>query len=123
MHRCPVQTKPGTTVVETRSFVTRAKEVLSADERQRLIGEIARVPDAGTILAGTGGVRKLRFGTRGRGKSGSVRVIYYYHDASMPIFLLTVFAKNEKANLSQAERNAIKKLVIELVAAYGAEHE
>ena len=114
---------PGTTVVETRSFVTRAREVLSADERERLIGEIARAPDAGTILAGTGGVRKLRFGTRGRGKSGSVRVIYYYHDASMPIFLLTVFAKNEKANLSQAERNAIKKLVIELVAAYGAEHE
>ncbi|OYY74721.1 MAG: hypothetical protein B7Y40_03880 [Gammaproteobacteria bacterium 28-57-27] len=67
-------------------------------------------------MQGTGGVRKLRWGRAGRGKSGGVRVIYYYHDVRIPLFLLTVFGKNEQANLSQAERNVLSNLVDRLVA-------
>ncbi len=66
-------------------------------------------------MQGTGGIRKLRWGRGGRGKSGGVRVIYYYHDARIPLFLLTIFGKNEQANLSQAERNELAKLVELLV--------
>src|SRR5262245_44930631 len=55
------------------------------------------------LMEGTGGVRKVRFVVGGRGKSGGVRVVYYFHNEAMPVYLLTVFAKNEKANLS-AER-------------------
>jgi hypothetical protein len=60
-------------------------------------------------------VRKLRWGRDGRGKSGGVRIIYYVHSELMPLYLLTLFAKNERANLSKAERNELAKLVNLLV--------
>jgi hypothetical protein len=66
----------------------------------------------------TGGGRKLRWKAPGRGKRGGVRVIYYYHNASMPLFLLNVFGKNEKANLTQAERNEMRSLLPRLVSSY-----
>ena len=66
-------------------------------------------------MEGTGGIRKLRWSRGSRGKSGGVRVIYYYHDERMPLYLLTVFGKNEQANLSKAERNQLAKLVDLLV--------
>ena len=70
---------------------------------------------AGDLIAGTGGVRKLRWARDGRGKSGGVRAIYYFHSEAMPLYLLTMFAKNERANLSKAERNELADLVDVLV--------
>lgn len=69
-------------------------------------------------MEGTGGVRKLRWGRCGRDKSGGVRIIYYFHSEAMPVYLLTLFAKNEQANLSKAERNAVAVLVDTLVQAW-----
>ncbi len=66
-------------------------------------------------MGGTGGIRKLRWGSGNRGKSGGVRVIYYYHDERIPLYLLTLFGKNEMSNLSKAERNDLAKLVDVLV--------
>jgi len=66
-------------------------------------------------MEGTGGVRKLRWGRGAQGKSGGVRVIYYVHNDAMPLYLLTLFAKNERANLSKAERNELRELVDLLV--------
>jgi len=66
-------------------------------------------------MEGTGGIRKLRWARAGRGKSSGVRVIYYFYDDSMPLYLLAVFGKNEKANLSKEERNRLAKAVKELV--------
>ena len=60
-------------------------------------------------------MRKLRWARDGRGKSGDVRVIYYFHSEAMPLYLLTMFSKNERANLSKAERNALAGLVDLLV--------
>ena len=60
----------------------------------------------------------MRFAFGGRGKSGGARVVYFFHDADMPIFLLTVFAKNQQENLSQAECNALRSLTEQLVATY-----
>jgi hypothetical protein len=68
----------------------------------------------GDVLAGTGGIRKVRFARSGRGKSGGVRVIYYYYGAETPIYLLEIFGKNEKADLTAAERNALAKVVAEI---------
>jgi hypothetical protein len=67
-------------------------------------------------MEGTGGVRKLRWRRGGQGKSGGVRVIYYYHDDLMPLYLLTLFAKGDKANLTKTERNELAGLVDVLVA-------
>ena len=66
------------------------------------------------------GVRKVRWrSVMGKGKSGGSRVIYYYHDSNMPIFLFTAFGKNDKANLSLSERNQLKRVIEMLVSAYG----
>ena len=61
----------------------------------------------------------MRFAVGGRGKSGGVRVVYYFHSEAIPVYLLTLFAKNEKANLTKAERNALARLVNELKRAHG----
>ncbi|GMR18176.1 MAG: hypothetical protein BMS9Abin33_0581 [Gammaproteobacteria bacterium] len=74
-------------------------------------------------MRGTGGIRKLRWSAQGKGKSGGVRVIYYFHSKSMPLFLLTVFGKGEKANLAKAERNDLAKLTAILVKSYGGSNE
>lgn len=106
------------TVIETPGFLRDAAAALSAEERTEVISFLAANPDAGDIMPGTGGGRKLRWRARGRGTRGGVRVIYYYHNESLPLFLLNVFAKNEKANLTKAERNEIQALLPRLVAGY-----
>jgi hypothetical protein len=101
-------------VVETRSYQARAEKLLTQEEQERVIEMIARDPTCGVILKGTGGIRKDRVAVGGRGKSGGVRVVYFFHDEDVPTFLLTLFAKNEKDNLSTAERNQLAAFVGEL---------
>jgi len=88
---------------------------LSEDERQDLISYLAGYPKAGEIMEGTGGVRKLRWRRGGQGKRGGVRIIDYYHDDCMPLYLLTLFNKGDKDNLTKAERNELAGLVDVLV--------
>lgn len=99
------------TVAETPEYIRRAEKLLSDDERRDVLQYLAAHPRTGDLMEGTGGVRKLRWARGGRGKSGGVRVIYYFHSDAMPLYLLTLFAKNERANLSKAERNALADLV------------
>ncbi|HSG77016.1 MAG TPA: type II toxin-antitoxin system RelE/ParE family toxin [Burkholderiales bacterium] len=99
------------TVAETPEYVRRAERLLSAAERADLVAYLAANPRAGDLMQGTGGIRKLRWARGGRGKSGGARVIYYFHSEAMPLYLLTVFGKNERANLSKAERNELAALV------------
>ncbi len=106
------------TVAETQEYIREAEKLLSQDERRDLISYLAAHPRAGDLIQGTGGVRKLRWGRGGRGKSGGVRVVYYVHSEAMPLYLLTLFAKNERANLSKAERNDLADLVGVLVSAW-----
>ena len=106
------------TVVETPAFVRDASVAVTDEERNDIVFFLAANPEAGDIMAETGGGRKLRWKAQGRGKRGGVRVIYYFHNESLPLFLLNVFAKNEQVNLTRAERNAIKALLPRLVAGY-----
>ena len=76
---------------------------------------MAAHPAAGDIMQGTGGIRKLRWSAQGKGKSGGVRVIYYYQYVTMPLFLLTLFGKGEKPNLTKAERNDLAKFTSLLI--------
>lgn len=102
-------------IAELPSYARLATKLLDPQERQDLIAYLANHPEAGDIMEGTGGVRKLRWGRGSQGKSGGVRVIYYYHDAHMPLYLLALFAKGDKANLTKAERNDLAVLVDYLV--------
>jgi hypothetical protein len=109
---------PGMTVAETSAFIAQAKDVFTDEEREDSVNMIAADPKCGEVMQGTGGVRKVRVALSGRGKRGGARVIYFYHDDGMPLYLLAVFAKNEKDNLSKAERNALKTVTGQIVAAW-----
>jgi hypothetical protein len=99
------------TVVETPSYLSRAEKIFSASERAEIVTMLASDPECGEIVQGTGGVRKVRVAVGGRGKSGGARVIYYFHGSeSLPILVFAVFTKNEKANLSDSEKNNLAKL-------------
>lgn len=99
------------TVIETAAYIAAAKDAgMSAEEMAAVVDMIAANPEAGEIMPGCGGARKLRVAKPGRGKSGGYRVITYYAGNVFPVILLTVFGKNEKSNLSAAERNALAAL-------------
>ena len=96
------------TVIETNAYLAAANDAgMSEQERQNVVDVLAADPDAGVVMRGCGGARKLRIAKPGTGKSGGYRVITYYGGAVMPVFLLTVFGKGEKANLTDAECNTL----------------
>jgi hypothetical protein len=105
------------TIVELPEFIRRSQQLLSVAESQLLVSHLALFPHAGVLIEGTGGIRKLRWAREGMGKRGGVRVIYYFHSERMPLYLLTVFGKNERADLSMAERILLGKVVKRLVDA------
>src|SRR6266700_4162576 len=92
-------------VVETPEFLAETRSLMDDEDRELLVEYLAYNPIAGDLVAGTGGVRKLRWALQGRGKRGGARVIYFYYDADLPLFALTAYAKSERADLSQEERN------------------
>jgi hypothetical protein len=106
------------TVVETPSYLADAERLFSPDERRAIVDRLAGDPMCGVVIPGSGGIRKVRFGFGARGKSGGARIIYLFSGANLPVFALAAFAKNEKANLSVAERNALAKMVEALVKSY-----
>jgi len=105
------------TVVELPEFLRRAKAIMAEEERAALVDFVAANPEAGISLGG--GLRKLRFARPGSGKRGGYRTVYVFGGAQMPIFLVTVFAKNEKDNLGKAEQTELVALSKALLARYG----
>jgi RelE toxin of RelE / RelB toxin-antitoxin system len=108
------------TVVETPSYIARAGKLFSERERADIVAMIAEDPLCGEVMPGTGGFRKVRVRREGMGKSGGARVVYIWRRDKFPIFLITVFPKNKKANLTKAERNALKKHAGEIFDSYGS---
>lgn len=106
------------TVVETPEFIRRADELMSDEERAAIVSYLACHPTAGVLVPGAGGIRKVRRGLEGRGKRGGARVVYFFAGLDIPLFALTVFAKNERADLSQDDRNAFRRLTKVLVETY-----
>jgi hypothetical protein len=106
------------TVVETPEFLSGARRVVLEVERKELIDFLAASPSAGDLIQGTGGARKLRWGAKSKGKRGGARVISYYGGPDVPVFLLAIFAKGERADLSKAERNELRQILAELATEY-----
>ena len=106
-------------VIQTHSFVRDAGDAgMSEDEVDDLVSYLAAHPEAGDEMAGTGGCRKLRWAGRGKGKSGGYRVVTFYTGVEVPIFLITVFSKGEKSNLSKGERSALAGMTKDLATQY-----
>jgi len=109
-------------VVESPDFASDPKAAgLTEDEVRGIIDQLARRPDAGDVIPGTGGARKIRVTGRGKGKSGGYRVITFYTGVDLPVFLLTAFGKGQKIDLSQSERNELRKELAGLADDYRKE--
>jgi len=114
------------TVVETPEFIKQSQDIAERKIIDEFVCYIACNPLEGDLIQGTGGVRKIRWNKDNHsGKSRGMRVLYYYHDQSMPIFLFTAYAKNKKANISDKDKALIKKMIQQLVEIYknGKKHE
>ncbi|MDF1624321.1 MAG: type II toxin-antitoxin system RelE/ParE family toxin [Pseudohongiella nitratireducens] len=99
------------TVVETSIFQRKADALWSGEEREDFILHVATNPFAGDVVPGSGGVRKLRWTYQGAGKRGGVRVIYFYRTVSDEVWLLKMYAKNERENIPAHELRRIKEAI------------
>jgi hypothetical protein len=98
-------------VCELPEFRRTAERFMSAEEIGALCDFLARNPLAGSVIRGSGGVRKVRWALAGQGKSGGARAIYFYHDDRFPLLLLTAYPKGAKETLTAAEVNVMARLV------------
>lgn len=106
-------------VVFTAVFERHAKDAgLTDDELMAIATRLAESPLVGDLIPGTGGARKTRFARAGKGKSGGYRTVHYFGGDDIPVFLLALIDKGERADLSQAERNALSKLLAGIGTAY-----
>lgn len=111
--------KPLQTVIETPEFIKQINKFLGDRERLDFINFIAKNPLEGDLIKGTGGARKIRWHVdANKGKSGGARIIYYYHNEDVPIFLLTAYKKNQKENLTEAEKIIVRKIIKLLATEY-----
>jgi len=105
-------------VVETPGYLRDAEVIFSQAERDRMVVKVATDPECGELIPGTGGFRKMRVARGGMGKRGGARVVYILRNESFPIFLTAAYAKNEKANLTQKERNELAALASVIFSRY-----
>ena len=112
MHDAPI------VLVEVEPFTARARELWTEAELETFKDFIARNPLAGSLIRGTGGVRKVRWAASGRGKRGGARESYYFHGSGMPLFLLTADAKNVADDLTAQQKRGIADAVAILVEHY-----
>jgi mRNA-degrading endonuclease RelE of RelBE toxin-antitoxin system len=100
--------------VETSLFSKLLGHYLSDDDYRQLQNHLIEQPDAGAVIRASGGVRKVRWRAGGKGKSGGVRVIYYWATADKQIFFLTLYGKGEKEDLSSADLKRVVRLLAEI---------
>lgn len=106
-------------VAEALGFSDDAKAAgMTATDLTALINRLSADPQAGNVIVGTGGARKVRVAGRGKGKSGGFRVISYYAGDDLPVFLITVFSKGDRADLTARERAELKKELAGLASDY-----
>lgn len=100
--------------VETSIFSRALPDYLSDEDYRHLQSYLIERPDVGAIIQRSGGVRKVRWAAGGKGKSGGLRIIYYWMKSDDQIFLLTLYGKGEKEDLSAVELKRVVKLIEEL---------
>jgi hypothetical protein len=98
-------------IVHTPFFTASAKGVLTEEQIHEIEVTLATTPEVGRTIAGTNGARKVRYALPGRGKSGGARVIYFAHLPCDTIYLLFVYAKNDRENLTPEQKKAARQLV------------
>ena len=103
-------------VIELPGYRRRADEAFSSAEQDAIVDLIAYEPTCGDLIPGTGGLRKVRVGRGSSGKRGGARVIYYFYNTDHPVFIVAIYAKNEKADLNAQDKKKFLALVKEITA-------
>ena len=98
-------------IIETRIFTRRIKELMSDDEYRALQETLVNRPGLGDIVQGTGGLRKVRWKQEGHGKSGGVRVIYYWMTEDEQLYMLYVYPKSKQEDLTAEQKKDLKSIV------------
>ncbi|MFG0631764.1 type II toxin-antitoxin system RelE/ParE family toxin [Pseudomonas sp. xss_2] len=97
--------------IETPVFTKRVKELLDDDTYRALQLRLMDHPEAGDVIEGTGGLRKIRVAAKGQGKRGGARVIYYHFVTASRLAMLYIYPKNEQIDLSVQQRKALKAVI------------
>ncbi len=100
-------------IIETSILTRQVQKLLSDDEYRMLQAALVANPELGTIIVGSSGIRKVRWGRRGRGKQGGVRIIYYWAVVQDQILMLLIYAKSEQDDLSPEQLKIVRKIVEE----------
>lgn len=98
-------------IIETPIFTKLITTLMSDDEYKYLQEALVTRPEMGALIKNSGGLRKVRWTLEGRGKSGGVRVIYYWMSADDQLYMLLAYPKNEQGNLTDAQVSALRKIV------------
>ncbi len=98
-------------IVETSLFTKQVQKLLSDEEYRQLQSNLANLPEMGSIIPKSGGLRKVRWGYRGQGKRGGIRVIYYWAVAQERLLMLLMYPKNVQDDLSPAQLNTLRQIV------------
>ena len=106
-------------IVETPTYLRSAKLMaMTVQEMAAVVELVSKTPQIGEVMVGTGGARKARIAGRGKGKSGGYRIITYYCADDVPVFLLDVYSKGDKINLTKSERNELRTLLSSIARDY-----
>lgn len=97
--------------IETPAFTRLITELMEDEDYGQFQQELARAPESGDVIEGTGGLRKIRVALPGRGKSGGARVIYYYFSSASQIVLMFAYPKNVQDNLTPAQKKALRAVI------------
>jgi hypothetical protein len=100
-------------IIETSIFTRQVQVLLSGEEYRNLQSTLVQHPDIGAVIPGSGGLRKMRWSMRGRGKRGGVRTIYYWAVSQDQILMLLMYAKNEKDALTPEQLKVLRRIVEE----------
>lgn len=106
------------TFYEPKAFLKDARKTIGDEGRQRLKSFLAFNPEAGALIPGSGGVRKLRWSRPGTGKRGGARVIYYFYREDVPLYMFAIYAKSAKEDLTQDEIKEMRKRAEAIRKAY-----
>jgi hypothetical protein len=97
-------------IIETSLFTKRIKELMTDELYSELKNTLVAYPESGKLIQGSGGLRKIRWGIASKGKRGGVRAVYYFANGKNQIFMLMVYAKNERSNLTKEQLSLLKKV-------------
>jgi mRNA-degrading endonuclease RelE of RelBE toxin-antitoxin system len=100
-------------IVETSIFTKEITRILSDDEYRQLQYFLVANPQSGDVIKGSGGLRKMRWKTKGRGKSGGIRTIYYYHQDESMLLMIYVYEKSKTENLTPKQIEILRKTFME----------